>query len=133
MAYLVEERYRGEGWTAETPEPRPKSGVVSPHGRVQVWFNETLIASQRAGHGEFQGSAHVSGSMAVKEFYDDADQRLGRAAMLKFDGPAFHFVYFCDGPQERCWVQGPTDPYYGVGSRAECSGCHGGLIFTKAP
>jgi hypothetical protein len=111
--------------------PRDAASVVSPHGKVRVWMNDTLVASWRAGNGEFGGTAHTTGSMAVKEFYDDAGMQVGRAAMLKVMGASNAWVFYCEGTdQARC--NGETIPYYGDSTSA-CNGCHGGLIYTHAP
>jgi hypothetical protein len=109
------------------------SSIVSPHGRVRVWLNDTVVASQQAGNGEFGGTAHTAGSMAVKEFYDDADTRVGRAAMLKVPGSAFNWVFYCDSSEQaRCGIEEPL-PFYGDMDAQGCNGCHGGLVYTQAP
>ena len=70
--FLADEGHRGEGWTAETDQPRAAADVVSPHGRVRVFLNDELAASQAAGN--VGNTPHDPWSMAVKEFYDDDDQ-----------------------------------------------------------
>lgn len=130
-AFLDAQRHRGDGWAPQTDEPREASDPVSPHGRVQVWRNDTLRASQAAGNGaDFDAPAHETGSMVVKEFYDDADDLLGRAAMLKLAGDARRWAYYCSGPDARCMDTAPT---YGIDAEASCSFCHGGLVFTQGP
>jgi len=129
-AFLQSEAYRGDGWTAQTAAPRAASSTVSPHGRVRVWRNDTLIASLEAGNGaDLDAPGHETGSMVVKEFYDDADQMLGQASMLKLEGIPREWVYYCGGPDERCM---DTAPYYGVDLDAPtCGFCHGGFVFTN--
>jgi hypothetical protein len=131
-AYLEAGTYKQAPWISETPAPRDKIGTVTPHGRVRVWMNDTLVASQRAGNGEFGGTPHTAGSMAVKEFYDDSDKRLGAAVMLKLPG-ADAWRYYCDSTvPERCGVSDKL-PFYSDETALQCGGCHGGLIFNKAP
>jgi hypothetical protein len=132
-AYLMAETYKQAPWKSETATPRAANSQVSPHGRVRVWMNDTLIASLKAGNGEFGGKPHVPGSMAVKEFYDDSDVRLGAAAMLKLTGNDAWKFYCNSTAPERCGVGGSTLPYYADETDIGCNGCHGGLIFNKAP
>lgn len=133
VAYLQAETYKQAPWIAETATPRESNSVTSPHGRVRVWMNDTLVASQGAGNGAFGGTAHTAGSMAVKEFYDAADAYLGRAVMLKVPGAAMNWVFYCDSTDpERCGID-ETLPFYGDSMAFGCNGCHGGLIFNEAP
>ncbi len=129
-AFVDAGSYLLDPWTAETAAPRERNSDVSPHDRVQVWFNDVVIASSEAGNGEFQGTAHDAGSMVVKEMVDEADALLGVAVMLKLEGGVTEWAYYCDGPQELCGVQVPAEPFYGVGTSTDCGGCHGGLVFN---
>lgn len=129
-AFLDAGTWREAPWVAETDAPREPTSQVSPHDRVQVWLNDVLVESQEAGNGAFGGSAHPVGSMAIKEMFDEADAPDGVAVMLKLEGDAAEWVYYCDGPDLRCGVSPPTDPSWGVGSASECSFCHGGLVFN---
>ena len=125
-AYLASGAYREAPWISETDTPRERTSDVSPHGRVQVWGNDVLVASQQAGNGELGGTPHDVGSMAVKEMVDDADALVGVAVMLKLDSD---WVYYCEGPADRCGVTGST-PVWGTGLDTECGFCHGGIIFN---
>ena len=134
---LVKEKtYRGAGWESETIGPREASSIVSPHGRVRVFFNDALVTSQQAGNGEFQGTPHDVESMAVKEFYED-DLLVGHAVYYKADtGRGLEsFVYYCVGPEGRCLHDEPAttfeSPVYGSAHDTNCHGCHGGLVFTQ--
>jgi len=129
-AFLEEARYQGERWASETDAPREESSPSSPHDRVRVWLNDVVKASQAAGNGQFEGTAHETWSMAVKEMVDDEDAVEGLAVMIKIDGDEDAWIYYCDGPEARCGVEGPTTPYYEVAWDAECNYCHGGLIFN---
>jgi len=129
-AFLADLRYRGGLWSPESAAPREETSPSSPHDRVQVWLNDVVRTSQDAGNGEFEGTAHFTGSMAAKEMVDDDDAVVGIAVMLKLSGDADQWVYYCDGPEGRCGVEGPTTPYYGIEWEAECHYCHGGLIFN---
>ena len=137
-AFLANENHRGEGWQSETAEPRESSTVVSPHDQVRVFFNDALVNSQRAGNGEFQGTAHDAGSMAVKEFYD-GDNVVGHAVIYQAENNTMpeSTVYYCVGPQRRCLTEGPAfsldEPAFGRGLEIGCGGCHGGLVFTTMP
>lgn len=132
-AYLQAETYKQAPWIAETAAPREATSVTSPHGRVKVWMNDTLVASQGAGNGALGGAAHTAGSMAVKEFYDEADMYLGRGVMLKVPGAAMNWVFYCESTApESCGIDDPL-PFYGDMNSFQCNGCHGGLIFNQAP
>jgi hypothetical protein len=132
-AYLQAGTYKQAPWISETAAPRAETSTTSPHDRVRVWMNDTLVASQAAGNGEFGGAAHTAGSMAVKEFYDEADMLLGEAVMLKVPGAAMNWVFYCDSTApERCGIE-DTLPFYSDSSNFACNGCHGGLIFNQAP
>ena len=100
---------------------------------MQVWLNETLLDSQRTGNGGFMGSAHTTGSMAIKELYDSSDDLIGEAVMLKIDGVAASWVYYCRGPADRCGFTEGDSPHYGVAYDSECYYCHGGEIFNEPP
>lgn len=139
LEVLTQESYREPPWLAETPSPRGPVGVVTPHGWVRVFANDTLQQSLLAGNGtkraddgslEFDSKApaHDPGSIAVKEFYD-GDERVGRAALLKLDGPTTAAYYYCEGPPERCGVQTPT-PAYGEMFAVSCGTCHAGFVYT---
>jgi len=127
-AFLDAMGYREAGWSAQTDAPRDPSSEVSPHGRVRVWRNEILVASQAAGNGtDLDAPKHDTGSMVVKEFYDDADALIGRATMLKLEGDLRQWAYYCGGPDARCM---DSSPVHGIGFGVSCSFCHGGLVFT---
>ena len=112
--------------------------MVSPHDQVRVFFNDTLISSQRAGNGEFQGTPHDLGSMAVKELYD-GDTLVGHAVIYQAEGNAQpeSTVYYCVGPERRCLTEGLAfsldEPAFGRGMEIGCGGCHGGMVFTTMP
>ncbi len=130
-AFLEAMSYREAGWTAQTAAPRERSSDVSPHGRVRVWRNDTLLASQAAGNGtDLDAPKHDTGSMVIKEFYDDADALIGAAAMLKLEGDMREWAYYCGGPDDRCM---DSSPVHGIGFGVSCSFCHGGLVFTNSP
>lgn len=115
-------------WVAETTAPRDAITTFSPHGRVQVHMNEVLIASLEEGNGGYEGAPHRTGSMAIKRLVDDDDREVGMAAMLKLEGDDQQWVYWCDGPADRC-----EGPYYGVAYDSSCVFCHGGQVFNDAP
>ena len=131
-AFLAAEAYRQPPWISETDAPRAPE-PVSPHARVRVWFNATLVASFAKVNGvDLDAAPHDTNSMAVKEFYDDGETRLGWAAMLKLDGDRTQWAYYCDGPAEQCNDNEPI-PVFGIASGPTCTFCHGGLVFTQPP
>lgn len=138
-SFLAGRPYQAAPWVSETPAPRDGTeGTGTPHGRVRVYFNDTLVSSIAAGNGAFGSNLpHTTGSMAVKELYDETDTRVGVAAALKTEGNFQRWVYYCFGPGERCaWGRGPfteAEPLYGVGGQVDCGICHGGLVFTAPP
>jgi hypothetical protein len=105
---------------------------------VRVYVNDILLASQAAGNGGIateSGEPHTTGSMAVKEMYDETDTRVGVAALFKgADGGTETWSYYCYAPEERCApaVGSPTadDPIFET-NYIECGACHGGNIFTE--
>ncbi len=131
-------RNRGPGWVAETDNPRPASSAVSPHGRVRVFFNDTLVTSLKAGHGTLTGEPLARGAMAVKELYE-GETLAGHAIYYKAADGSAHAssVYYCFGPATRCLFDREETsiekPIFGAGYDAQCHHCHGGTVFTKAP
>lgn len=75
--------------------------------------------------------------MAVKEFYDDAGNLVGHAAIYY---PADAPVYYCYGPAGRCYsssadttMDAPEWFEAGTGATSQCGTCHGGAIYTEMP
>lgn len=138
-SFLASKTYQSASWVAETPGPRAGTeGTGTPHDRVRVYFNETLVASIAAGNGVLQTLVpHSTGSMAVKELYDETDALVGIAAALKLEGNFQRWAYYCHGPGERCaWGRGPfteAEPLYGIAGQVDCGLCHGGSVFTAPP
>lgn len=138
-AFLDARTYQSAPWVAETPAPREGVlGTGSPHGRVRVYFNPALLDSIAAGNGLFETMLpHATGSMAVKELYDETDTQVGVAAELKVDGNFAQWAYYCRGPADRCALgEGPftaEEPAYGIAGRVPCGICHGGFVFTPPP
>lgn len=133
-AFLAADAYKGQGWTAETDMPRDPSDGVSPHGRVQVYLNDQVVASQAAGN-DGLNTPHDLESMAVKELYDDADALVGKMAMFRALDESWY--YFCYGPADRCnsgEPEYPEDaPMYGKDLEVACGTCHNGAVFTELP
>jgi hypothetical protein len=110
-------------WTAQ-PAVHPSEG---PHGKVRVYFNETLLASLRAG-----AVFHPRGAAAVKEFYaSDGTTLAGHVVMVKTR----------EGTDKDAWTwfegHAPdyTNPFYGPGI-AVCHDCHGDAtdeVWSPAP
>lgn len=126
LDFLDDRVYSGDGWRAETPEPRPRDTAVSPHARVQVFQNEILI------HGRDQ-TPYPPDSMAVKVMYD-GDAVVGHAVLWQVpDAPSL--TWFCYGPTNRCGLaeqSHPRDaPVFGDGTAVVCGQCHGGMVFTE--
>jgi hypothetical protein len=137
-AFLESEGYKTTGWVPDGAMPRDGT-PTSPHGRVIVYLNDIAVASKTA-----MDAPLAFDSMAVKEFYDDGGLVVGRAAMWKTqentttnDRPAWTF--YCVGPMGRCYTNSEeytaAAPVYSQGAMpfGECSGCHGGLIYTDPP
>ena len=136
--FLGDRSHHQSGWVSETQGPREAASVVSPHGPVRVFLNETLVASQKAENGDLNGAPHTEGSMAVKELYD-GESVVGYAIYYKSTSGSApeSFVYYCEGPAGRCLQDEPEtsreSPIYGAGHDVHCHYCHGGLVFTAAP
>ena len=80
----------------------------------------------------------MPGVMAVKEFYDDANNVVGSSVIYYPDGTLAY--YYCYGPAERCYGGSPETtmdaPIWGDENASEvsnCRICHGGKIFTELP
>ncbi len=135
-AFLAAKTY--QAWMSETAMPRPASDSVSPHGTVRVYFNDVLIASQKAGKGTVD-VPHDPLSMTVKELYDDGGTMVGQAAMLNANekAPMPGWIYHCWGPANRCSTGEPDTmpdtPIHGQGFDVGCGACHGGMVFTQFP
>jgi len=80
-AFIMVGTFKATPWKSETDAPRePGPNSASPHGKVRVWFNDTLQTSAKAGNGsifensvppkQVAGPPQVTGSMAVKELYN---------------------------------------------------------------
>lgn len=135
-AFITSESYKGAEWMAETDAPREASSGVSPHGRVRVYLNETLLdslAASNGGVGSMSGVPHTAGSMTVKEFYDEADVLVGIGALYKFGEAANDWAMWCYGPSGRCSstvdAESIDAPMHEINAFA-CGACHGGNIFT---
>lgn len=138
LEVLTSESYKD--WVVDVDEPREQSSSVSPHGMVRVYANERLIASIAKGNGVEPdpddpnllvadiSTAHDTGSMAVKEMYQDGEL-VGRAALVKLEGAQSEVAYYCEGDAGRCGT-GEPPPNYGVGLAVGCGACHGGIVFT---
>ena len=105
--WLSAESY--SGWAAESAI---HDGVGnSPHGRVQVYFNEALTASFDAGN-----TTHTVGSASVKELYDAMDNRTGWAVMVK--------IADNDTPESWYWYLDAAGSVMDGNGLGGCDGCH---------
>ncbi len=107
--FVREGRYKE--WTSE-PALHDSAG---PHkSKVRVFFNETLVASLKAGN-----AVHPPGSAVVKELFDGDGAPAGHAIDVK--------VAEGSGPETWIFYEGFTldyeDPYYGR-AHETCHGCH---------
>lgn len=138
-SFLAAKTYRSAPWLAETAMPRPGVALSgSPHERVRVYYNDVLVQSFQAGNGSREPPLpHTTGSMAVKEIYDDTDTQVGVAAELRLEGRFDQWAYYCEGPGGRCATGKPpataAAPLYGIALGVDCGFCHGGVVFTRPP
>lgn len=130
-AFVAGQSWRAPPWVAETATPRDELVSFSPHGRVQVFLNDVLIASKREGRGGYEGVPHLTGSMAIKNLHAADDTLLGAAVMLKLEGDDQAWVYWCEGPETLCGARFSASPYHAVSYDAECALCHGGNIYNR--
>jgi hypothetical protein len=133
-SWLTAMSYTQNGWVGDAAV-REASSTVSPHGRVRVWFNPTMIASIAAGNGAMIGAPpHTVNSMVVKELYD-AETLVGHAVSLKVDaGPGGGgWQYYCKGPAERCYSGSDAATALFAKGDLNCGSCHGGLVFATPP
>lgn len=125
LEFLDGRGYTGATWRAETGGPRDEVTAVSPHDRVQVFQNDTLV--------EAPPEVFPPDSMAVKVLYD-GDEQVGHAVMWRVPGTT-GFTYFCYGPVNRCGYAEQAHPreapVFGTGLAFACGQCHGGQIFTE--
>jgi hypothetical protein len=100
-------------WPVAEDAPHPSAG---PHDvLVQVYFNDTVAESLRAGN-----TTHPVGSALVKELYDsDGTTKLGHAVMIRIAEGEGGWLYF-EG-----FAPDYADPFYGKAHKT-CEGCHGG-------
>jgi hypothetical protein len=119
--------------------PRDASSTSSPHGRVRVYMNQTLLDSRAAGDGGIgAASLHPVGCMAIKEMYDESDTLVGAAVIWKDreGGYATGWTFHCWGPAGRCHVDSEDftkDTPFHTQDDLNCSACHGGAFFSPLP
>jgi hypothetical protein len=94
QTFVASGAYKETPWIADVAAPRDGTST-SPHGRVRVWFNDTLKASQVAGNGMAM-VAHTTGNISVKEHYDAADMLTGHSVMVNEEGAATAWTYYCE-------------------------------------
>lgn len=126
LEFIDAQGYLGPTWRAESGAPREEATSVSPHDRVHVFQNETLVQAPAEG-------PYPPDSMAVKVIYD-GDEPVGHAVMWRVP-ETVGFTYFCYGPVNRCGYAEQAHPreapVFGVGLEVVCGQCHGGMIFTE--
>jgi len=142
-AYIMAGTYKNPPWKSETAAPREKQ-PGSPHEKVQVWFNDTLQASAKAGNGKAVGLVvdppHTTGSMVVKETYDATGAMVAVAANLKVAGAATAWAYYGVGDgvffNEKDKTYTEAAPFFKTAPRDglfACTFCHFGSVFTPVP
>ena len=142
-AYIMAGTYKNPPWKSETAAPREKQ-PGSPHEKVQVWFNDTLQASAKAGNGKAVGLVvdppHTTGSMVVKETYDANGAMVAVAANLKVAGAATAWAYYGVGDgvffNEKDKTYTEAAPFFKTAPRDglfACTFCHFGSVFTPVP
>jgi hypothetical protein len=116
-AFLAALDYRSATWAPNAAMPVDSSDL-SPHGLVQIWYNQALRQTHAAGK---EGSQSPAGTMAVKELYTGSSV-VGHAVMLKTDTS---WIYYCTASEEsRCYpAQTPGQVIYQT-NITNC-GCHG--------
>ena len=116
-AFLAALDYRSATWAPNAAMPADSSDL-SPHGLVQIWYNQALRQTHAAGK---EGSQSPAGTMAVKELYTGSSV-VGHAVMLKTDTS---WIYYCTASEEsRCYPgQMPGQVIYQT-TISNC-GCHG--------
>jgi hypothetical protein len=129
-AFIAALDYQSDTWAPGTPEPRlPAQASLSPHGLVQIWYNQALRQSWADGHAGTPSDPHAAGSMAVKELHTDAGV-VGHASLVRTDTG---WLFYCDATEpNRCYSgHQPGTVNWGT-SFSNCS-CHaGGTIVTAA-
>jgi hypothetical protein len=144
IAFLKAGTYKTAPWV-KAQEVEPKNHTKNP---MEVWLSGALVTSLRDNRpGAVGARAADVGSMAVKEFKDEAGAVVGHAALYrgKAADAATSWTFFCYGPTGRCpgkttdltidqAVHMHGDPSF------QCSACHSTLsspaaqiILSKAP
>lgn len=134
-AFLASESYRSAPWIGDSAV-RTTAEAWGHGNALRVYFNTGAVQAKTAElNGEPMASSMV-GAMAVKEFYDDAGNLVGKATSIKTaEGMSFNDVtYYCtttDPASTLCIGSAPeTMPIYGAGA-SECGFCHGGTGFLS--
>ncbi|MDX2053545.1 MAG: hypothetical protein SFV15_14190 [Polyangiaceae bacterium] len=142
-AFLAAGTHKAAPWKSEGAAPRdalPNS--ASPHGKVRVYFNDTLQASSAAGNGALVMNKvekpHTTGSMVVKEMYDAQGAMIGVAANLKVDGDAAAWAYYGVGDKKLFNDQtggafSEAAPFFKTAPKDgafSCTFCHFGYVFS---
>lgn len=133
--FLSSESYKIAPWTGDAAI---RATTDSPHTRVRVFYNPTLLDGDAAGDGGLDGEpAFPAGSAAVKELYDATDTLVGRAAMFRTETDQAvdpGWVYYCWGPAGECATGSPDLAESAATADTDdtdCSFCHGNTILTK--
>jgi hypothetical protein len=126
-AFLTAKDYRDAGWVSDVPAPRAPADELTPHGRVQVWFNGTLRSGRTM-------TPRPPGSMIVKELYDAGTNVVGHAVMVRTTATTNQWIYYCVANEDgRCSSSSMANtPSYSLGT-GSCN-CHGsGTVITPIP
>lgn len=123
-----------DAWLAQDAAPRDSLISINPHGRVRVWLNDAALLAIEGAGDQIQDAHYDTDSAAVKELFDDQDQRIGTAVMWKLDGQTGSWAFYCEGDALACGVNtGWVDPYFVESGSSPCAACHGGFILSVIP
>ncbi|HEV8548111.1 MAG TPA: hypothetical protein VGQ57_03765 [Polyangiaceae bacterium] len=119
-AFLDALDYRSATWASSTTAPFTSDPMLlSPHGLVQIWYNQTMRTSRATG--AMLGGDFATNSMVVKEMYTGSTV-VGHAAMWKADGS---WLYYCTATEpDRCTMGDPGNVLLYPATLSNC-GCHG--------
>jgi hypothetical protein len=121
--------YQGAGWVPESAAAR-EGDDGSPHGRVRVFFNQTMLDSLAADNGPLGNRMpHTEGSMVVKEMYDAGTTVIGRAAILRSGGA--YILHCASSEAGTCYSSYVANE---IAHGASNCACHtNGVIITPPP
>lgn len=130
-AFLAAGTYKSAPWVGDAAI-RAGDVVGNIHGNaLQVFFNSAAVTSKTSGD-----TNSLTGTMVVKEMFDEAGVSIGHAVQLKTGegNTKDDWTFYCSAPEGStlCTGEAVPSPIYGAGL-GECGYCHGQMPYADPP